>query len=153
MINENMKKIAKAMIDEELARALNEHGEFHSIHEAWAVMKEEVEELEYETNAIIARINMMWLDIKDGEAYGYIQIDIDKIMAFAINAICEAVQVAAMANKAKRYLETEIAEKEIEEIFEDLECVDDVDSWAKRKSELEDDVTEALAEDNEKESE
>ena len=102
------------MVDGELARAQKEHGDsFHTPHEAYAVLREEIEELKDEVDSIINE-----LLLKDERQYGSLweqtktfdpsQIACVKLLectykdAFmaAMRAAAEAMQVAAVAKKA-----------------------------------------------------
>ena len=91
--------IIQAVETEEDA-AIKEHGLFHSDHEAWAVLKEEVEELCEcldEQEAMHHRLDLLWdmirinNEIDDG--------DLNLIYNFAKSCAEEAVQVMAMIQK------------------------------------------------------
>lgn len=87
-----------ALVDEELAAANAEHEQFHSLHEGWAVLKEEIEEAHAELINVECYLGQLWEQVKrdDAEAAkGYVN-------AIEWRAIClaaEAIQVAAMARK------------------------------------------------------
>lgn len=55
----DIKEIEK-LVKRELAEANAEHPQFHSDHEAWAVIKEEIEECEEEMQRIQYKFQDMW---------------------------------------------------------------------------------------------
>lgn len=88
----------KPLVDAELEMAQKDNGEkFSSGHEAYAVIKEEVEELEEELELIKLELTYMWMDVKFDDPFGDRLKDIEK---HARKASCEAIQVSAMARKA-----------------------------------------------------
>lgn len=90
----------KYLVQHELDMASEEHGnKFHSDHEAFAVLKEEVEETLDELESVAFRLSVMWDDVKQDDKIGSHLADIEK---HAMQCACEAIQVAAMARKAMR---------------------------------------------------
>lgn len=89
-------KIEK-LISEELADANRKHELFHSPHEAFAVTLEEVEEVQKEVKYMDTQIRKIWVhithDVEQEELY-------EDLKKYAIFTIQEAIQVAAMAEKA-----------------------------------------------------
>ena len=86
----------RSLVDKELAAANERFPQFHSQHEGWAVIKEEVDELEEAATYAKLTINDVWKEIKhDRKAKSAVQ----DVLANAINAACEAIQVAAMCRK------------------------------------------------------
>ena len=84
------------LVELELDEANEKYPLFHSPHEAYAVLKEEVEELEYEMEQISSKTNHLWSAVKcDRNTEDYA----DRIYAHAIFAAQEAIQVAAMCEK------------------------------------------------------
>lgn len=112
MINEKAKEHIFSAIEKEKEAAISNHGYFHSDHEFWAVLKEEVEEI----NDEIAKTNTNWLtsnfwdNIKKNKSLDVKNLEL--IRGNAINAACEAVQVAAVIDK---YLEGESNEQRKQE--------------------------------------
>ena len=99
MINKTMKGVMK-LVQDELGMACKDHGSrFNSGHEAYAVIKEECEELDWEGKKINLTLGYMWEDVKNDDQFGDRLSDIEK---YATQAACEAIQVAAMAKKAMR---------------------------------------------------
>ena len=69
---------------------------FHSAHEGWAVMQEEAEELEEELEAIEMAMEQLWHRIRDNLPTATHAALIEQ---YAEAAACEAIQMAAMAQK------------------------------------------------------
>ena len=91
----------RQLVDEELAAANARFPQFHSAHEGYAVILEEIDELKEAVYDVNTKAAYAWTHIKqDGSAGKNIQ----GIMNHAINAACEAIQVAAMC---KKFLEME----------------------------------------------
>ena len=88
----------------ELSAANKRFPQFHSQHEGWAVILEEVDELSAETALVEKTANELWEHIKSNKPSGVIEYDADWVGRYAINAACEAIQVAAMC---KKFLEME----------------------------------------------
>lgn len=85
------------LADMELASANEKFPQFHSAHEGWAVIQEEIEECGDELSAIFAIQKVVW-DIIRKEDRGK-QPYIDGMYSRAIDLACEAIQVAAMCRK------------------------------------------------------
>ena len=80
----------------ELERANRDNPPFHSRHEGYAVILEEVNEMWEETQCIWRLIGELWESIRADKA-----ASTEELKQAAIRAACEAVQVAAMAEKFK----------------------------------------------------
>ena len=85
------------LVGVELASANKQFPQFHSPHEGWAVMLEECKELEDEYCKISNEMEEMLSSIRMND-------NCDKecarvILRHAVFAACEAIQVAAMAQK------------------------------------------------------
>ena len=91
----------RALVDKELAAANKQFPQFHSAHEGYAVIKEEVDELKEATDKVIGRMVSLWSRVKYGNDPERL---LQMISEDAINAACEAIQVAAMC---KKFLEME----------------------------------------------
>ena len=94
----------RVLVDKELASANERFPQFHSAHEGYAVIQEEVDELSAETALVEKTANELWEHIKSNKPSGVIEYDADWVGRYAINAACEAIQVAAMC---KKFLEME----------------------------------------------
>ena len=93
--------IIEHCVDVELEAARKEHEEFHSLHEAYAVTLEEVEEAEIEMEAVKYYLDYFWDDTKADNAEAADK-RLKNLEQVAVNLAAEAVQVAAMARKARR---------------------------------------------------
>ena len=71
---------------------------FHSLHEGYAVLLEEVEEAEEEFNALQARLDLLWFNIRNNNA-GRAPEFAGRVREHALDLAAEAVQAAAMAQK------------------------------------------------------
>ena len=96
------------LVEIELAAANERFPQFHSQHEGWAVIWEEANELSEETALVEKTTKELWEHIKSNKPSGLIGYDAEWIGRYAINAACEAIQVAAMCQK---FLEMEEEKK------------------------------------------
>ena len=95
----------KALVYKELESANERFPAFRSPHEGWAVIREEYEELKAEVHLLKGSMKFLWMGVKKNWYSG--EDDEDRlaerippdIRAEAINVACEAIQVAAMAQK------------------------------------------------------
>ena len=87
----------------ELQHAKENHEDFHSLHEGYAVMLEEIDECRDELQIIQSLNSDLWETVKDDDATGA-KANMDEIEAAAIRLASEAIQVAAMAQKARGFL-------------------------------------------------
>lgn len=87
-----------ALVEEELESANSLHTIFHSAHEGWAVLQEEVEEAISELETVAKQLGKMWQAVKDDDEVEA-QSAARCIEWAAIRTAAEAVQVAAMARK------------------------------------------------------
>lgn len=95
-----VKNDIKKLIDKELDAANEVNPPFASIHEAYAVIKEEFEEAEDEYEKAVRYLNITWLNIKNDNIINAKTCLADVYKA-AMNLAVEAVQVAAMCKKAQ----------------------------------------------------
>lgn len=87
-----------ALVGEELEAANAIHPPFHSLHEGYAVLLEEVEEAKDALEKVETATKCVWYFIKnDGAEDAY--LDAASLEKQAINLAAEAIQVAAMARK------------------------------------------------------
>ena len=86
----------RALVDKELAAANKRFPQFHSAHEGYAVIQEEVDELKEDTNRINGRIACLWDMVRFNNSCEELA---SRIFDDAINAAVEAIQVAAMCRK------------------------------------------------------
>ena len=99
MICEVCKERIEHAAKNERDAALSQHGKFHSQHEAWAVLKEEVEEMCQEVNrcAFQSMMYALWVDVKHDRETD--QAKLDEIYENAFKCACECTQVMAMCLK------------------------------------------------------
>lgn len=86
-----------ALVQEELDEANIVHPLFHSAHEAQNVIREELEETEYELEMCKETLQGMWIMIKRDMDYSK---SVNDLKERSIKLIQEAIQVAAMCDKA-----------------------------------------------------
>ena len=94
------------LVDKELEEATEKFGLHHSWHEKYAVMLEEMDELELEVKWAKEHLNNVWLGVKHNTE-DYAEENILYVYEHAVNAACEAIQVAAMAKKEIESNETD----------------------------------------------
>lgn len=99
MICEDSKTDIEFAAQMERKAAILKHGYFNSPHEAWAVLKEETEEMCQSVNrgAFQGLLYMLWNDVKHDKQVK--QDKLDEIYDAAFACACEAVQVMAMCLK------------------------------------------------------
>lgn len=88
------------LINEELEAANKEHGQFHSLHEGYAVLLEEFEETQSELDEVKRYMDYMWGHIK-ADSNDSTQHFAARVQTVAMRAAAEAIQVAAMALKIR----------------------------------------------------
>lgn len=87
-----------ALVEEELAAAMEEHPLFASAHEGYAVLLEEVEEAEVELKNSQNSLRLLWSGVKHDNPET-VKLAANHAKYAAINLAAEAIQVAAMALK------------------------------------------------------
>jgi hypothetical protein len=97
-MRDKLLKTVQSDIQEELIRTSQEYGykPFNSTHEGYAVLKEEVEESEEELERIKSKLNIVWGAVRRDE---FPSESIHLLKLHAELLACEAIQVAAMAQK------------------------------------------------------
>lgn len=98
-----VKNDIKKLIDRELDAANEVNPPFTSMHEAYAVIKEELEEAEDEAEKAVRFLDIAWHSIKQPDDIGInnAKVAIADMYKAAMNLAVEAVQVAAMCKKAQ----------------------------------------------------
>lgn len=87
------------LINDELKDANAKHPQFHSPHEAYAVILEEWEETIEELIAVKEAINDMWQSVRDDDEDGVFDT-VNRGYDYAVDALRELIQVCAMFKKA-----------------------------------------------------
>ena len=86
----------RQLVEVELAAANERFPQFHSAHEGWAVILEEQIELGAEFEKIRGYMGDIFNKIIENNS---VSIEIGILQMYAINAACEAIQIAAMCQK------------------------------------------------------
>ena len=86
----------RELVKVELSAANERFQQFHSQHEGWAVILDELEETKEQLEAVERFLSYAWNRIKDDVTA---REQIDTVALLAENAACEAIQVAAMCQK------------------------------------------------------
>lgn len=97
LLHTRMEELVPMLVQHELDRANRKFPQFASDMEGWAVLKEEIEEVSEELNAVKSAHDTIWAAIRANE-----EVDgsyICPLLMRSINLIDEAIQVAAMAMK------------------------------------------------------
>lgn len=113
------------LVDKELTAANKVFPPFVSVHEAYAVIKEEKEELEEAAEGVNRYHELMWSQIRNNRPSDEIEHTLVGLRGKAMEAAIEAIQTAAMADKALMSFGLEkynpaLLEAEIEELVEDI---------------------------------
>lgn len=89
-------KLLAPLIEEELNEANKAHPPFASMHEGYAVLKEEIEETKEVLDCIKSDLDMLWFGVKhDVDVSRFAETIYEK----SIWLMAEAAQVGAMAKK------------------------------------------------------
>lgn len=110
MISEKAETKITEAVNTECNYCLNKHGKFHNHHEAWAVLREEVQEV-IECFAPFDRVtdsqmDLLWDGIRH-EELDEAEERIGKINDIALELVKEGIQVLAMCKKWMMLIETE----------------------------------------------
>ena len=110
-----VRKDVEALVQKELEAANKNFPLFHSAHEGYAVLLEEVEELKDKISEIEKNMSMLWKFIKNNEIDEERAISIiGSTNTVATLAAVEAIQVAAMCKKFKMSLDPKSRDNSLE---------------------------------------
>lgn len=102
----------KRSAESEMVRACLDHGlKYHSLHEGYGVLAEEVYEAEFEGKSIDGAFRVLLHDIRIGDE-DIINTDLTEIARLAELAACEYIQIAAVAQKMLMSMKPEVTEDE-----------------------------------------
>lgn len=101
MIRPELIRDIKSLSREELQHANSIFPLFHSAHEGYGVLKEEIEEAEEEIQEVRENFGILWDTIREN-GLGFESIA--EIEDHAIKAAAECIQVAAMCKKYRESL-------------------------------------------------
>lgn len=87
------------LVNVELAAANEKFPQFHSPHEGWAVMREQVWKAEQAFKSVNSFSKALFYAIIANDTMHSQKNTASVIMEEAIHAACEAIQIAAMAQK------------------------------------------------------
>lgn len=94
-------KEVQALFDKELQKANKKNPQFHSAHEGYAVLLEEVEEAKEELDGLDCYTGYIWNAVKNG---GCLRTDLEWTKKYASSLVREAIQVGAMCDKFLDFL-------------------------------------------------
>ena len=91
-----VKEDVEKLVQKELESANQRFPMFRSDHEGAAVIFEEIEEADHELKSIKSVFEELWYTVKSNESN---EPWASRTMEYSVNLACEAIQVAAMAQK------------------------------------------------------
>ena len=94
-----VQKDVENLVEKELKSANEKFPMFHSAHEGYAVILEEFEETQCELENLNNATCDLWERVKDNATPERLNLHARAIKKYSINLACEAIQVAAMAQK------------------------------------------------------
>lgn len=104
MMNKLLPRV-RMLVGMELTEARKNNGDyFHSAHEGYGVLMEELDEARYEDKFVKNEAELLLYSIRK-DYTGQVIDRLDNIEEHAILAACEYIQVAAMARKMREGLE------------------------------------------------
>lgn len=106
-------------MEKELEAANKKFPLFNSAHEGYAVLLEEAEELDSDSASIKYDMQCLWGAVKGNNTEAALET-ISHTYERAVNAAVEAIQVAAMCEKFKMSLSTEMLSRADMPVFNDV---------------------------------
>lgn len=89
----------EALVGKELASANEQFPLFNSVHETYAIIKEELEETQDALAQAEKGLDKFWVGTKENLSQEWLSSSISDLRKNALQAAIEAVQVAAMCDK------------------------------------------------------
>lgn len=86
---------------------INYGGRYNSLHEGYAVLKEEIEEAEYSCKEVKLWFDELWESIKNDSYYNETEECLDKLFQAVFDAISELAQVGAVVRKIRTTVKVE----------------------------------------------
>lgn len=109
--SENTERLVKELIQAEYKNACEKFGEtFHSLHEGYAVLLEEVEEVQHYFENVLIGLNNLWIAVKENKENNVLG-EQDEMFFDTKETIKELAQVGAVLMKIKNSLEEKENEK------------------------------------------
>lgn len=103
--HEDTKDLLCSAIDKEYEQACQEHGKtYHSLHEGWSVLKEEVEEAKWHFTDLKWQLKYLWRGVKLDDNKKCL-ISVYDMQEMALNAMMELAQVYACCMKLQNTLQ------------------------------------------------
>ena len=93
----SVKQDVEKLVQKELESTNQKFPMFHSDHEGAAVIFEEIEECKQEIENLEIQFEVLWSYVKDDNKMSVITSE--RLKLTAANLACEAIQIAAMAQK------------------------------------------------------
>lgn len=93
-------KGVKNLIEVEKNKGIVDHGEFHSLHEAYAVALEEYQEADEELKRAAFALDVSWKEARNDNKDFSLEA-MRQAEAYAMLAAAECIQFAAMCRKAQ----------------------------------------------------
>lgn len=90
----------KTLIEVEKNKGIADHGEFHSLHEAYAVVLEEYQEANEELKRAAFALDVAWKEARSNNKDFSLEA-MRQAEAYAMLAATECIQFAAMCRKAQ----------------------------------------------------
>lgn len=107
MFSETASSYLSKSIEKEIENAETWGKDFSSNHEAYAVLKEEVEEADEELEYVKSALNIYWYSIRTNAREDSMQLCVKNLNDKAFSTIKELIQVMAVCNKTLKTIKRE----------------------------------------------
>ena len=92
------------LLAQEIALAKKDYADYSSAHEGFAIMLEEVDEVQFENTRLLELVDELWQSTKEGDGISDTCVSIKEA---ALRLAAEAIQVACVAYRIIEAEETE----------------------------------------------